>query len=444
MKTLFLATLIVLLVSCSSDENNNNTTTPVITAPVLTTAVVNSITQLTVNSGGNITSNGGADITARGVVWSTSQNPTISLTTKTNDGVGLGAYTSNIAGLSPNTTYYVRAYATNSVGTAYGNEVNFITTSIQLPVLTTTTISNITLSTASSGGDITSDGVGTIIVRGVIWSTSQNPTIALSTKTTDGTGIGTFTSNITGLTANTTYYVRAYATNSAGTAYGLQLSFTTIASYTQMYPTGTIFCNSVVTAVVDVTNPVTGKTWMDRNLGASQKATSITDANAYGDIYQWGRRADGHQCRTSGVTTTLSSTDQPSHGDFIYGSPTGDWRSPQNDNLWQGVNGINNPCPNGYRLPTENEYINEIQSWSTPYQNGAFLSNLKYTLPGARNPAGGGIFQAGIFGMYWTSTISGTEAKTLIMRDINDPNPSPSGVREEQRNAGFTIRCIKN
>ena len=103
-------------------------------------------------------------------------------------------------------------------------------------------------------------------------------------------------------------------------------------------------CNGSPTTIVDVTNPTTGAIWMDRNLGATQAATSSTDVDAYGDLYQWGRFSDGHQCRTSATTSTLSSIDQPAHGDFILAqySPY-DWRSPQNDNLWQGVNGIKQP-----------------------------------------------------------------------------------------------------
>lgn len=94
-----------------------------------------------------------------------------------------------------------------------------------------------------------------------------------------------------------------------------------------------------------------GGIWMDRNLGATQVATSSTDAASYGDLYQWGRGTDGHELRTSNTTTTISTTDLPGHGDFITEvSNPNDWRSPQNDNLWQGVNGINNPCPRRYRL----------------------------------------------------------------------------------------------
>ena len=118
--------------------------------------------------------------------------------------------------------------------------------------------------------------------------------------------------------------------------------------------------------VGEVENPATGKTWMDRNLGASQVATSSTDEDAYGDLYQWGRAADGHQVRTSGTTTTLSNSDTPGHSNFILAPITPyDWRSPQNDNLWQGVSGTNNPCPSGFRLPTLAEWLAERSSWSS-------------------------------------------------------------------------------
>jgi hypothetical protein len=138
------------------------------------------------------------------------------------------------------TTYYVRAYATNSVGTVYGNEVSFTTLAPVVPTLTATTaISLITSTSAQSGGNVTSDGGATITARGVCWSTSPSPTISDS-KTTNGSGLGSFSSNITGLTLGVTYYVRSYATNSAGTGYGSQTSFTTRLGIGDSYAGGTI------------------------------------------------------------------------------------------------------------------------------------------------------------------------------------------------------------
>ena len=119
----------------------------------------------------------------------------------------------------------------------------------------------------------------------------------------------------------------------------------------------------------DIYEPTTvisaGQVWMDRNLGASRVATSLTDSKAYGDLYQWGRLTDGHEKRNSSTTRSLSSFDVPGHDRFILNSSSpGDWRAPQNDNLWQGVKGINNPCPDGFRLPTEIEWETEKNSWS--------------------------------------------------------------------------------
>jgi len=194
------------------------------------------------------------------------------------------------------------------------------------------------------------------------------------------------------------------------------------------------------TEVVDVTNPATGQTWMDRNLGASRAATSMDDEQAYGDLYQWGRAADGHEKRTSGTTTTLSSTDQLGHGNFILApNDPNDWRSPQNDNLWQGVTGINNPCPAGYRLPTESEWEAERQSWSSNDRNGAFASPLKLPVAGFRlNTSGSPIFDAGISGLFWSGAESGTIARFLGSGTGN------ASMGSLVRASGFSVRCIKD
>lgn len=193
---------------------------------IITTDAISSITESTAISGGNITGDGGASITARGVCWSINSNPTI-LDNFTNDGSGTGIFTSSLTGLVANTSYNVCAYATNSQGTEYGDELNFTTTqSVGLPTLTTDAISNIAETTATGGGNISNDGGKTITERGVCWSTNSNPTIS-DNYTNDGSGTGVFSSSITELTAGTIYNVRAYATNSDGIFYGNEQSFTT-------------------------------------------------------------------------------------------------------------------------------------------------------------------------------------------------------------------------
>jgi len=192
----------------------------------LTTTAVSKISDTEAQSGGTVSDNGGATVTAKGVVWSTSENPTLS-DSKTADGSGIGAFTSILSDLTCNTTYYVKAYATNSAGTAYGNQVAFNTTTCPtVATVTTALATNITESAAESGGIVSDNGGATIMAKGVVWSTSSGPALS-DNYTTDGTGTGTFTSLIDGLSCGTTYYYRAYATNSAGTAYGDEYTFIT-------------------------------------------------------------------------------------------------------------------------------------------------------------------------------------------------------------------------
>ncbi len=206
------------------------------------------------------------------------------------------------------------------------------------------------------------------------------------------------------------------------------------------YPPGYVHCDPAnPTAVVDVTNPTTGRIWMDRNLGAAQVAASGTDVLAYGDLYQWGRLADGHQCRTSTTNPTPSSTDVPGHGNFITSTtPPYDWRSPQNDNLWQGVSGVNNPCPTGYRLPTEAELNTERLSWSSNNAAGAFASPLRLTVAGGRGRVGGSLFNLGSYGYFWSSTVNSYDSRFL-----NFLNTSAS-MANSTRADGRSVRCIKN
>ena len=199
------------------------------TAATLPTVVTGDISGTTAH--GEVTNAGGAIVTERGICWGTSHNPTTA-GTHGSSGTGTGSFSVELTDLAPGTTYYVRAYATNSAGTAYGSEKT-LTTQATLPTVTTGEVSNIQQTTAQGSGNVTNSGGANVTERGICWGTSHNPTTSGS-HAYNGTGTGSFTVNMTGLTANTTYYVRAYATNSAGTAYGSEVSFSTsqIPSYT--------------------------------------------------------------------------------------------------------------------------------------------------------------------------------------------------------------------
>jgi uncharacterized protein (TIGR02145 family) len=193
----------------------------------------------------------------------------------------------------------------------------------------------------------------------------------------------------------------------------------------------------------DVQNPTTGAIWMDKNLGASQVATSSTDAASYGDLYQWGRAADGHESRNSGETTTQATTEVPNEGNTWDGlfittnaSPQ-DWLATQNDNLWQGVSGINNPCPSGYRLPTEAEWEAERTSWSSNDASGAFGSPLKLPLAGRRHYGDGSLVDVGSYSFYWSSTVGGTSSRYLSFLSTY------ASMMTNYRATGYSVRCIK-
>jgi uncharacterized protein (TIGR02145 family) len=205
------------------------------------------------------------------------------------------------------------------------------------------------------------------------------------------------------------------------------------------YPAGTVNCIATTTEIVDVTNPITGKTWMDRNLGASRAASSSSDVNSYGDLYQWGRSADGHQCRNSATSNVLSIVDQPAQGRFIISiNEPWDWRSPQNNTLWQGNNSVNNPCPSGYRLPTEVEWNEERLSWSSNNSAGAFASPLKLTRPGYRDHISAALADVGFSGFYWSSTVNGISASRLYLLSNN------AQIITTYRSFGGSVRCIKD
>lgn len=194
------------------------------------TLITNSVTNITTTgalASGTVSTTGGGTVTTRGFCWNTSPTPTIA-NNRINIASGLGNFSADIASLSPGTTYYLRAFATNQAGTAYGNQISFTTISVKPATVGTINITSITKNGAFSNGSVTADGGGAITSRGICFGTVSNPTIINSTYNNNGPGIGTVSYSISGLLSATTYYIRAYAINSAGISYGTPTSFRTL------------------------------------------------------------------------------------------------------------------------------------------------------------------------------------------------------------------------
>ena len=287
---LLIAFITCILVSCKPDLEK----------PTVVSSPISQIAETSAVAGGEVISDGGTEVKSRGVCWSVDSNPTIE-NDKTIDGEGVGSFQSNLSDLSQNTTYYVRAYATNSEGTSYGEEVSFTTLEIvddedtddednsdeddtddsdeedeivvELAVVTTLSVSEITETSAVVGCEVTYDGGAEVTSRGICWSVDSNPTIE-NEKTVEGEGVGSFQSVLSGLSQNTTYYVRAYATNSKGTAYGEEVTFKTLEE------------------IIDDGTSINGYEYVDLGLQSGLKwaTCNIGAADPYesGDYFAWG------------------------------------------------------------------------------------------------------------------------------------------------------------
>lgn len=341
--------------------------------------------------------------------------------------------TFNIADLTPNTTYTFRVSSFNSFGSSstYSNEISLTTsTQVELPNLETKIISLISVTTASSGGVITSSGSSDIIAKGIVWSTNQLPTVDLLTKTNNGTGSDSYTSSITGLSANTTYYVRAYATNNEGTAYGNQISFTT---------------NTPISTVTDIDGntydliTICNQTWTKTNLNVSKYRNGDIIPQV-SDYTQWQSLTTGAWCYYANLS---------SNG-ITYGKLYN----------WYAVNDSRGIAPVGFHIPTETEWDTMLlclgdtgvaggkmketgtTHWSSP-NTGATNSSGFTGIPGGKLNPSNGFYTIGNNATWWSTTSSSTSPSyaftcglqfdfEFAIRNINP------------KNYGYSVRCIKD
>ena len=410
------------------------------------TAAITGITGSTARGGGNVSYEGGLTVTARGVCWSTLRNPTTS-GAKIVDGAGPGEFSSTIDGLAGSTTYYVRAYATNSLGTSYGEQKSF-TTLAGPPSVSTADISAITDTTALSGGTIVQDGDSPVTARGVCWSASQNPTVN-GPKTSDGQGSGTYISRLTGLKGDRTYYVRAYATNSYGTSYGNQKVFTT--------PEGTFLYHERIYAYKTIGT----QTWMTENLAylpSVMLSSNGSETSPRYYVYQYEGTNVAAARNTDGYKTYGALFNWPAAMNGAAGSAA----------VPSGVQGI---CPGGWHLPSDVEWkilerylgMSDEQAnseggrtsgnvalqlkeagtkhWMSPNARATNSSGFN-VLPGGLRYTDIGFDIPGYSAYFWTASnydASAVWGRSLYYGDFD-------GVYRAgyPKNFGFSVRCLRN
>jgi len=404
--------------------------------PELVTLSPFNIEGTTVASGGNIISDGGDEILTKGVVWSSNTLPTIELETKTEDGAGLGEFTSDINNLSPFTHYYIRAYATNSKGVFYGNQLDFQTRPIPA-ALTTAMVTKIRNTSALSGGQVTDEGGVEVFERGVVWSTEPNPKINQGTGTKDGGGMGSFTSEITNLLPNTTYYVRAFATNASGdeyepyTSYGNEVSFTTQPNFTEG------------SGVTDVDGQqyesvfIYGQEWMKENLNVSKYRN--------GDPIPEVKDQDEWANLTTGAWKYYANKTE---NGVVYGKLYN----------WYAITDTRGLAPEGWHIPTEREwhslYVNlggspsggkmketGTEHWHYPNVGATNVSNFT-ALPSNPRPVHSGSENI-LRGQWWSSTVEpnhGPYIFTVLNADgFGDLFPAVI-----TGSTAYSVRCIRD
>lgn len=391
--------MLTVFMQCNDDDKPK-------TIPLVETSSVTNVETTSATVQGEVSDDGNATLTAIGFVYSSA----VTVPTLADEKVTLTGneeeFSALLEGLASGTLYRVRAYATNSVGTGYGEVITFTTgnaapmvTNIQITGevevgkgLTATYTYTDAESDAESGTTFqwyaadNATGSGAVIIAG---ATSLTYAIA---EAYEGKylGIGITPKAVTGI------------------ATGVETKSTFVGAVGEATTVTFMYNGQEVTYGI-INSSTTGKKWLDRNLGAAHAPSAVNDYANYGDLFQWGRGDDGHQliirsggtdAQTSGVgtTTTRSTTDDPGHSLFIVAS--NGWRTLPNDELWQGTTGVNNPCPEGWRIPT----LGEFQAESLGNLDSGF-DKLGFSFTGFRFATNANFYATDLYGYYWTVTL---------------------------------------
>lgn len=444
-KLLSVFLLIIALSYSSCDDKDDPKLIPTVT--------VNSPTELTTTTAmasGGISSDGNASLTETGFVYSSNVAQPTTADNKTKSSSPAASFMAKLEGLSSGTTYHLRAYAINEVGTGYSDVIDFMTGNA-----------------APTATELSIDGsveVNKTITAKYKYNDAENNPEGASTfqwyAANDAAGNGE--TLIAGATAKTftiqdsqngkflRFSITPKAT--AGTSAGAD----TKSPFSTAVGTETVTFNYKGTSVTygTIISAATQKKWLDRNIGATRLAQSVDDYLAYGDLFQWGRAADGHQyvSRTgkadadatpaSGTTTNKPASTPAPDDKFVIDSSfgsSGDWLATQNDNLWQGVNGVNNPCPTGWRLPTKDELLAENISSLT---DG--FSKLKLTFSGTRAVETGNVGNSANYGFYWSSTTTTNGSGFGVSNYAFISTSAALRIGNGIRGNGIPCRCIKN
>lgn len=411
--------------------------------PYIYTVGFSSITSVSMNASGNVLSDGGAQVVERGFCWGTEQDPTLQDPHVVANGQGEGPFEAVISGLKCSTNYYFRAYATNSVGTGYGESITFTTG--YLPTVITSPITEKTETTALCGGTVTDFCESSILAKGVCWGTSHDPDIT-GMKTDEGGGSGNFISTITGLEIGVLYYVRAYATIDEGAVYGSEITLRTWDNSEVVDVDGNIYSTVVIGDQI----------WMSENLRVTRYSNGspipLIEDDEQWDALDFDAMAFCWYYNDSAVFAA------------DYGALY-TWSAAMNGaaNSYSIPSGVQGVCPDGWHLPSNNEWVilldylggeevaggklkeTGILHWEYPNTDATNESGFT-ALPGGYRSSNGGFYRQGYIGC-WISSSNyanyGIDPKrAYIIRLYNDQ--AYFNYTSELNEYGSSVRCLKD